>query len=111
MHQKVQKKIVTSSKYEILIKKVLNNSKRTKKSPFKHFRFSRLKSPVKGLITRINPALHGETHLVKKLLKKIGFLKLSIFFFADYVIFFSITASITATDFKYYFKKTKNFIF
>jgi hypothetical protein len=37
-------------KLKILIKNVLIYRKRTKKSPFKHIRFGRSKSPVKGLM-------------------------------------------------------------
>jgi hypothetical protein len=55
MLQKVQKTLffVTSPKLKILIKNVLLYRKRTKKSPFKHIRFGRSKSPVKGLIEKI----------------------------------------------------------
>jgi hypothetical protein len=47
MYQKVQKTLfsVTSPKFEILIKMRVKNQK----SPFKHIRFGRTETPVKGL--------------------------------------------------------------
>jgi hypothetical protein len=52
MHQKLQKTFfVTSPKFEIMIKKKSYFIvKKIQKSPFKHFRFARSKSSVKGLM-------------------------------------------------------------
>jgi hypothetical protein len=51
MFQKVQKTLffVTSPNLKNFDKKCLTLSKKNKKSPFKHIRFGRSKSPVKGL--------------------------------------------------------------
>jgi hypothetical protein len=51
MLQKVQKTLFCDvTKVENFDKKSLTLSKKNKKSPFKHIRFGRSKSPVKGLI-------------------------------------------------------------